>query len=58
MLKTKIIEGNRRTFVRELERAESEGWSPNMQSKNTTIVFRGQGQYAHHSVICQRWELD
>ena len=58
MLKTKIIEGDRRTFVKELERAEEEGWNPNMNSKNTTIVFRGQGQYPHHSIICQRWEAE
>ncbi|CEA12791.1 hypothetical protein [Methanobacterium formicicum] len=58
MLKTKIIEGDRNTFVRELERAESEGWAPNMRSKNTTMILRGQGHYAHHSIICQRWVVD
>lgn len=58
MLKTKIIEGARNTFTRELERAEEEGWAPDMRSKNTTIVFQGQGFYAHHSVICQRWEVE
>lgn len=57
MLKTKIIEGNRTTFVRELERAEKEGWAPDMRSKRTT-QFKGQeGHYAHHSVVCQRWEV-
>lgn len=55
MLKSKIIEGNRTTFVRELERAEEEGWAPNMQSKRTTMALGKQGQYAHHSIICQMW---
>lgn len=55
MLKTKIIEGNRNTFVRELERAEEEGWAPNMQSKRTTMALGKQGQYPHHSIICQMW---
>jgi SRSO17 transposase len=58
MLKTKIIEGNRTTFVNELERAESEGWAPDMRSKRVVMVQTENGQFAHHSVVCQRWEVD
>jgi stage III sporulation protein SpoIIIAA len=58
MLKTKIIEGDRNTFVRELERAEADGWAPNMQSKRVVMVKTENGQFAHHSLICQRWVVD
>lgn len=58
MLKSKIIEGNKDTFARELERAEAEGWAPNMQSKRVVMVKTEKGQFAHHSLICQRWVVD
>lgn len=58
MLRSKIIEGNKDTFTRELERAEKEGWAPNMQSKRVIMVQTGNGQYAHHSLICQMWVVD
>jgi hypothetical protein len=55
MMKTKIIEGDRNTFVKELEKAENEGWMPRMRSKNT--IFNKGMKYAHHSIVCQRWEV-
>lgn len=57
MLKSRIIEGNKTTFSEELEMAEAEGWAPNMQSKRVIMVKNGKTQYAHHSIICQRWEV-